>query len=522
MAEEKGTSFEGLQERWQGIGRTSQLVAIIITTALIISLLLILFVPQRTDYVTLYRNLDSAQAAPLVQYLRERGVAYRLEDFGTTLQVPADDVDELRIEMAGQDMPFSQGLGFELFDEDQLGITDFDRQVKLQRALQEELRRTITSLDAITQARVHLAIPEPRVFLSEQGNPSAAITLTLNPYVPIREEQVRGIVFLVASSVEGLNAENIVVIDTQGNILHDALSSTDPVMAMADSTLKQLEIKRAFEIELERRVQRMLEQVFGMGKALALITAEMDFDARETTLITYDEQGVPRSTQVIYEEFEGTGPVMGEVGEANYPGYVGAVPGGDSRYERSEEIINYEISESSERVIAAPGKLLNLHTSVVVDTGATQVAAEEIEQVNLMVASAIGYDPLRGDQISVQGMRFATTYADEMQAAMADLEAKQRQEELFRLAVLGAFALFALVLIIIVIRRRRRMREEMFAPAASGKSLHDLLAAGLAQDEEDFPTEIHPSETPLGRARKLVEENPEIAVSVFRTWIVED
>ena len=520
MAEEKGFSMGTLQERWQGIGRTRQLVVMIITAALFISILLYIFTPQRTEYVTLYRNLDSTQAAPLVQYLRDRGVAYRLEDFGTTIQVPAADADELRIEMAGQDMPFSQGLGFELFDEDQLGITDFDRQVKLQRALQEELRRTITSLDAVSQARVHLAIPEPRVFLSERGSPSAAITLTLNPFVSIKEEQVRGIVFLVSSSVEGLKAENIVVIDTQGNVLHDALSSSDPVMAMADSTLKQLEIKRAFEVELERRVQRILEQVFGPGRALTLITAEMDFDAREMTLITYDEQGVPRSTQVIHEEFEGTGPVMGEVGEANYPGYVGAVPGGDSRYERSEEIINYEISESSERVIAAPGKIINLHTSVVVDTGENQVTAEEIEQVNLLVASAIGYDAMRGDQISVQGMRFDTTFADEMKAAMADLEAQHRREEMFQLAVLGGFALLALIIIIVIWRRRRRMREQLLVPVSEGRSLDDLLAAGLA--EEEYVPEVAPGRTPLGRARKIVEENPEIAVSVFRSWMVED
>lgn len=512
--------LEGLRERWEAIGRTRQLVVIIITAALFVSLLLILVTPREAEYVTLYRNLDPSQAAPLVQTLRERGVDYRLEDFGTTIQVPATAVDELRIELAGQGMPFAQGLGFELFDEDQLGITDFERQVKLQRAMQEELRRTITSLDAITQARVHLAIPEPRVFLREQGSPSAAITLTLNPFVPIKEAQVRGIVFLVASSIENMKPENIVIIDTQGNILHDALSDSDSIIDIADSTLKQLEVKRAFEMELERRVQHMLQRVFGPGKALALITAEMDFDAREMTVITFDEQGVPRSTQLIEEEFEGTGPVMGEVGEANYPGYVGLIPGGDSSYERREEIINYEISESSERVIAAPGKLLSVHTSVVVDAGDNQVTPEEIEQVNQLIASAIGFDAQRGDQINVQGMRFDTSYDDEMRAALADLEARQRQEEMFQMAVLGAAALFAFVLIIIVLRRRRRMREQMLVPAGAA-SLDELLAAGI-DEEEEFVTEVDPGETPLGRVRKLVEENPDLAMSVLRTWMIED
>ena len=251
----------------------------------------------------------------------------------------------------------------------------------MQRALQEELRRTITSLDAVMQARVHLTIPEPRLFLREQAESSAAIYLKLNPYVPLKEEQIKGIVFLVASSVENLKPENIVIIDSMGNMLYDAVTGKDYFTAMADSTLTQLEIKRNFEVELERRVQAMLEKVFGAGKALALVTADLDFDARETTMITYDEQGVPRSTQVIEESYEGEGPMMNEVGEANYPGYVGITPGGEGRYDRREETINYEVSEITEKVIAAPGKIKSIHTSVVVDTGKNEMTGEQIEEV---------------------------------------------------------------------------------------------------------------------------------------------
>ena len=517
MDGEKGITLEIARKRWQGLGKTRQLVIVVMGAALILSILLVLLTPAKPVYVTLYSNLDPAQASPLLQYLRERGIDFRLDDFGTTLKVPANLVDELRIEMAGKGMPFAQGLGFEIFDEDQFGITDFERQVKLQRALQEELRRTIASLDAVMQARVHLAIPEPRVFLKERTSPSAAIYLKLNPFVPLREEQVRGIVFLVASSVEGLKAENVVIIDAQGNILHDAVRGVDPIGLLADSTLKQLEVKRAFEMELERRVQHMLERVFGPGKALVLITARMDFDARETTLITYDEQGVPRSTQLIEERTEGTGPTTGEVGEANYPGYVGVLPGGESTYERREEIINYEISESSERVVSAPGKLLSLHTSVVVDTGKKAVTAEQIQQVNLLVASAVGYDEARGDQINVQGMNFDTSFIDEMEAALGGLELERRRKEMFQLALLGLAALFFLILVLTVIRRRRR--RALFAP--ENARLEELLASGQAF-EEDTLSDLSAGETQLSRARRLVEANPDLALSVLRSWMVEE
>ncbi|MDO9536592.1 MAG: flagellar basal-body MS-ring/collar protein FliF [Bacillota bacterium] len=523
MDEEKGTNRGGLMENWQQSSRSRQ-VFIVITAAVVIAVLL-LFVQYFTkpQYVTLYSNLDPAQAAPLVQHLRERGVPYRIEDFGATIKVSQSMADEMRIEMAGRGMPFAQGLGFELFDEDRLGMTDFERQVKMQRALQEELRRTITSIDAVTQARVHLVLPEPRVFLRERGEPSAAIYLQLNPFLSLKEEQVRGIVFLVASSVENLKPENITLIDSQGNILYDAVTTSDPHIALADSVLNQLSVKRSFEVELERRAQNMLERVFGPGKALALVTVDMDFDSRETTVITYDEAGVPRSTYLMEERHEGEGPVAGEVGEANYPGYVGVVQGGESSHDRREETVNYEIGESTERMITAPGKVLRVNTSVVIDTGENSVNQAKIEQVNTLISSAIGFDEARGDRISVEGMNFDTSFTEQMEAAhlaMAEFEGQRRQEEIIRQAVMGGGAILGFILLLVAILRRRKLSREMdIVPLSEGRSLKELFAL---EEKEDFVPEISPEKTPQGRARKVMDKNPEVAVSVLKSWMTEE
>ena len=128
--------------------------------------------------------------------------------------------------------------------------------------------------------------------MRESSEPSAAV-LKLNPFVALKQEQIRALSF-GASSVENLKPENVIIIDSQGNILYDAVTSTDPLIAVADSALKQLEVKRSFEMELENRVQGMLERVFGPGRALALVTAELDFDSQETTVITYDEAESPQ------------------------------------------------------------------------------------------------------------------------------------------------------------------------------------------------------------------------------------
>lgn len=512
-------------DRWRLLSRPRQVAIIVILVAVVIFFVLMFSSGSEPQYVTLYSNLEPTQASPLIQYLREENIPYSLEDFGATIKVPAERADELRIEMAGKGMPFTQGLGFEIFDEERLGTTDFERQVKMQRALQEELRRTITSLDAVMQARVHLTIPEPQLFLRERGEPSAAIYLKLNPFVPLKEEQIKGIVLLVASSVENLKPENVVIIDSMGNMLYDVGTGGDPFTAMADSSLKQLEIRRSFEIELERRVQKMLEKVFGAGKALALVTANLDFDAREVTTITYDDQGVPRSTQVIEENFEGEGPVMSEVGEANYPGYVGITPGGESRYDRREETINYEVSEVTEKVINAPGKVMSIHTSVVVDIGDSEMTEEQMEEVREnvreLVSAAIGLDEERGDQINVQSMDFDTSFIDGIEAAFARVDEERRKEETFRQAVLGGAVLIFLIMLLMALRRRRILRERRSVVTPEGMTLENLLGLKLLDEELD-EEDLAPSETPRDRAQKLVNENPDTAVAVLRTWLVED
>jgi flagellar M-ring protein FliF len=518
-SKEESSSGINLLDRWKGMGRSRQVAVIILAAALIAAILLFVQYLSRPQYVTLYSNLDQTQASPVLQFLREQGISYRLDNLGTEIKVPQDKADELRIEMAGKGMPFAQGLGFELFDEESLGMTDFERQVKMQRALQEELRRTITSLDAVIQARVHLALPEPSIFLKESTEPSAAVYLKLNPLAPLEEEQLRGIVCLVASSVENLKPENVVMIDSRGNILYDAVTSADPYLKVADSALTQLGVKRAFEDELEHRLQAMLEKVFGPGKALALVTVDMDFDSRETTVITYDDTGVPRSTHIREESYEGESPGLEEVGEANYPGYVGVTPGGNSSHEIQEETINYEIGESVEKTITAPGKILRINTSVVVDSSDNSIGEERIEQINALVSSAIGFNEERGDRINVEGMDFDSSLSDQLDSIFAD-EPGQVQNNYLHQAVIAGAVLAALILVLLVYRRKRRLNEESDLFQPEGRSLEELLVMG---DQEEEPSQGFSLEgTALGKAKKMINESPEVAVSVLKSWLIED
>lgn len=509
--------------KWRQLDRQKQVVYIIAIAAVLALCSFIFHLTARPQFVALYTNMDPNQAAPLVNHLRDTGVPYRLTDFGTTLKVPQELVYELRIDMAGKGMPFAQGMGFELFDESPLGMTDFERQVQLQRALQEELRRTITALDAVMQARVHLALPEPRVFLREQAEPSAAVYLKLNPLVQIREEQITGIVHLVASSVENLKPQNITLIDAQGMLLYDGAAAGNLPATVSGDALQQLEVQRNYEKELEQRIETVLERVFGPGGAMVLVNAEMDFDARELATIRYETDPVPRSIHVIQELSEGTAPAPGEVGEANIPGYVAAAPGGAGRFERSEEITNYEVGQVSETVVAAPGRVLRLHTSVVVDEERAAAAPDKLEQVNALVASAIGFNAERGDQISVQGMSFDTSVAEEMEIAMAELAQKEQaaqREQLIRQAVTAGAVLLALLLLFFFARRgRRREPQAPFADVARGATVEEVLAA-RSRDYSETPDFLE--DTSNLRVKEMFNNDPDASVAILRTWLAEE
>jgi len=463
----------------------------------------------------LFSGLEPADAGRITARLQELNVPYRLGDEGRTILVGQDQVYEMRIQLASAGALVGGSAGFELFDRTQLGATDFNRRLDYLRALQEELRRTIVQLEEVEQARVHLALPEPSVFIQDTVEPTASIVLRLRPLSRLQPEQIRGIIYLVVGSVENLTAENVTVIDTQGNILSDLTAELTSSGQLAEATLRQLEVRRSFEKEIEQRVQRVLERVLGSGQAVAMLTAELDFDSRESSIVTLAPEGVPRSRAVTQEVFEGTGTIPGEAGtDSNIPGYPFAVGDGDSRYERDDETINYEISETTERQIQAPGRLIRLHAAVVVNDNGGVLTQEQLEQINELVAAAIGYQVARGDSISVQGMNFDTSQLDEAKQEMDEALRRQQRGQLINL---GAAVLLLLLLFFIVLRARGARRErELDAQLATVPQL-PLLAETPAGDEM-----LREEELLHKRVRQLAEREPDAAAYLIRAWLAEE
>lgn len=465
------------------------------------------------DKEVLYRRLDPVQAREVADALDEMEVDYELEDEGTTILVPEEERDRLRISLS-PDL-YAQGIGFSLFENGGLVASDFERRVQLQIALEEELRRTITSLDAVDQARVHLVMPEEGVFIRERKDPSASIFLRLSPLATLSDNQVRGIMSLVAGSVEGLTPESVSIVDADGNVLYDAFAAIEDA-STSNIAEDQFQMRRRFETELEQRLRALLEQVYGPGRAVAMVSAEMDFDAREQTSIVYDgENAVPRSTHVIREESENVAPPAEEVGEPNIPGQA-AVAGaaGDSSYLLEEEIVNYEISETREYIEAAPGQIERLSTAVMIDNEGDDPFLEE--QVEQLVNSAVGFEEARGDAVTVQIMPFDTTWIEEPEPAVPVEELPVPLSWL----IIGAAILLLLVLVVFFVlrgRARRRAEEEREFDAMA---LEQELESRAREEAEQL--EPGEAESKARAIRKLAQEEPESVAGLLKTWLTEE
>ena len=519
----KNIQRKDIVDSWNKLHKNRKVAVVAVFSCILVILYLIGYAGLKKDYVPLFAGMEPGDAGRIVSRLKDKNVPYKLAEEGTSILVLKDDVYDLRLDLANEGLLHGSGLGFELFDQTRLGATDFERRLNYQRALQEELRRTICQMDEVEQARIHLVMPEQTVFIEEAGETTAAVFLKLKPFASLKRDQVTAVVNLVAGSVENLKMEDVSVIDSLGNVLSEDIIAEDSQWMGTELALKQLEIQKVFERELENRVQRVLEKVYGPGNAVVMVTAELDFDAKESTYVTYGSEVVPRSQTVIEESYSGAGADMsGEAGvDSNIPGYFSYYPTGDMEYQRREEVNENEVDELIRREIRAPGKVERISTAVIVNNSEDGVSplantAQGESDIGGIVASAIGMDPERGDTLSVQMTSFNTDYADRIQDMMKELEGQEalsKQYQAYGLA--GALLLFFLVAGTFIVKRRRKEEDSLEELG------EEVLLSSLSQEVKPdiLETEIEKSHR---QAKEMAEKNPDNIGQLLKTWLVED
>ncbi len=421
---------EGLKKLLEPFLALSVPKRLMIGGAALISLIafaVLIAVANKTDYRPLFANLSAEDSGEMVKKLKELKVPYQISEDGKALLVPAEKVHELRLTMASDGLPQGGGVGFEIFDRKNFGMTEFVQKLNYQRALQGELSRTIGQLTGVESARVHLAIPEKSLFKESEKPPTASVVLKMRSNRTLSESEMQGVVHLVAASVEGMDPENVSVMDSRGKMLskRSAGDATDKL-----ATVRQ-ETQRQFERTEEDKLQTLLDKVVGTGKSVARVSANFDFKQVEKYEERYDpETAAVRSEQRSEEKGGLTTLASGAPGvQSNLRGGpAGATTGGGSK---TDETLNYEVSRSTARTIEPVGSLSKVSVAVLVDgkyelpPGAKPGAQpkyqprspDELQKIEALVKSAVGFNAERGDQVTVANIPFQDSGLSEEEPA---------------------------------------------------------------------------------------------------------
>ncbi|MDR3509606.1 MAG: flagellar basal-body MS-ring/collar protein FliF [Caulobacteraceae bacterium] len=396
-----------------GIGRLAAIVGVAAGVAAALSALV--FNVGTEPKALLYSNLDLKEASSITQALDQAGIKYEAKGDGSTIMVSRDKVASTRLMLSGKGLPTSGSVGYEIFDNaSALGQTDFVQNLNRQRALEGELARTIRSLDGVTFARVQLVLPKRQLFEEEAGQPSASVVVGVAGRQP-STDQVRALQNLVAGAVPNLKPERVTIVDQNSKLLGGG-EGASAANALGDDE------RAAAEDKIRKRIKELVEGVVGPGKARVQVTADLDLSQVTTQEEKFDPDGqVVRSTQTVEENAKQNQPeTSGQTtATANIPGTPGAssTSTNASASGRNEETTNYEITKTTKTTIQAPGTVKKLSIAVAVD-GVTAVSpngkpgaytprsAQEMQRIEQLVRSAVGYDQTRGDQITVTNVQF--------------------------------------------------------------------------------------------------------------------
>jgi flagellar M-ring protein FliF len=423
------------------------------------------------SYVPLYTGLAGSDAAGIVEKLKTEKVPYHLTQGGATIEVPQDKVYELRVLLAKDGLPSSGQVGFELFDRSNLPGTQFSNQVNYQRALQGELARTISAMDEVASARVHLVLPQESLF-SEETKASASVVVQPKPGRLLAREQTAAIAHIVASAVRDVKAEEVTIVDSSGHVLfgmgRDGLSG-------GGLTSSQLAVQQEYEDRLCRSLQSMLDSVLGPNKSVVRVQTQLDFDREEVKNETLTPVGQGRGLlaeeKIKQEQYQGGGSNAGGAAGLKPNLGLGQAGGGGAQsgsYMHRDESRQYQYSRNQASLVKAPGKIKNLTVAAIVDESLASSAEGQVKQI---LSAAAGANERRGDVVTVQRMKIeAAELAKTQQDEMTTLEKGRQRQTLLQSVLRGGMSLAAAGLIfftlLVFMRQLRQLPAMPALPAA--------------------------------------------------------
>lgn len=459
----------------------------------------------------LYHDLTAEDSAAIIKELDSKSVKYELQNEGRSIYIPKDKIARLRIDLAASGIPAGGIVGYEIFDRtDSFSATSFLQSINHLRALEGELARSISTISSVKAARVHLAIPERKIFEREQPTPQASVVLQLKS--EIQASQIQAVRHLIASAIEGLEPSSISVIDDKGRLLASNSKGETNSQYLLD------ERQAAIEKKLKLQVEDIVSQIVGPGRVRAQISAELDMNKIQQTAETYDpESKVTRSTQSRAENSATTEVKDGTVSVANQlPGGQNADATQKDLANKNEEIINYEISKTTRTELTESGRIKRISAAVVIDGIYNKDASgtisyqprskDEIDKILALVKSGIGFDAKRGDQIEVSNIKFA-----ELPNASFETEA----EPWYRISNLDLNKTLELVTLLIM-----ASLVALFVGRPLARALGRSDPVSITQQQNT--SELDQIGTnPVERVTALISSKPQASVATIRQWLRE-
>lgn len=523
---------EQLKTLWGQLGLNQKVSLIVSTLVVIGGIAGLVMWSGRAEFGLLYGKLDDAEAARVVAALEETKTPYRLSRSGGSISVPADKVAQIRMQLASKGIPRStDGVGYEIFDKPNFGISDFVQHANYIRAVQGELARTISQVDSVETARVMVVMPENRLLADRAKKPTASVFVRVRGNAQLQQQTVQAIRFLVANSVEGLLPNNVSVVDNLGNVLTES-HEEDSLVGL---TSNQLSARKNLEQYLSHKAEGMLETVLGAGQAVVRVSADINYDTVSRTEEKYDPEGQVMRSSTINDEDTQTagGPTAGGTPGAAVNSNTGtnttAVASSLSTTKKKVTNNQYEINKTTSTLQQIAGGLKRVSAAVFVaaqTTGSgtnrtvTARTPEEIQKLRRIVQSALGVTNEDAQSITLEEIPFNDQAAVENTRLMDE---QQKRDSYLELAKNGGYILAAVAVLFAFWRLFKSTPMETIPLGVPVGELEEATADAGANGHHA------PGTNGNGKPRhnvvtvdvlnQLIRENPDNLTQAIRNWM---
>lgn len=456
---------------WKQLGVNQKVSLVVAALAVAGGMIALVLWSRRPDYQLLYGHLGDKDAAAIISYLESQNVPHEVTAGGTAVEVPSDQVYKLRMDLAGKGLPGGDGVGFEIFDKGQFGLSDFIQRTNYLRAVQGELARTITQLQGVRAARVMIVQPENRLLLTEQTMKATASVFVDLGGGRLDLDQVNAIRHLVANAVQGLQVDDVAVVDNHGRVLSEDLQQ-DPTLSNASS---QMRYKQQVEDYLAKKVESMLSAVIGAGNAVVRVSADIDSDASTITQEQYDPNGQVTRTETTTDnkssstESKGGGGAAGVT--ANVPEKGGAEasaavrPTAQTTQDVTNHTVSYEINRTLTNITHAAGHINGITAAVFIapraGADAQRRTPEELERLRQIVINALGLKAQAGQSLdSLVTLEEEPFAAEPVAQEVQTMVAQNRMSGLIEAGSRWAAIVGAAAILLVFLRMLSRQKPE--------------------------------------------------------------